>query len=148
MSLEHLTDEQLLEYHARYKESKAKSKRMESVKTNLFDIKFAYHVIRLLDEAEQIFATGDIDLQRNKEELKAIRRGEFKLGDFEKLAESREKRLEKVFAESTIREKPDEAEIKSLLLKCLEHHYGSLDKVIHLPGEAERKLEQIREIIT
>ena len=41
-----------------------------------FDVKFAYNVFRLADEAEQILTLGEIDLQRGKERMKAIRRGE------------------------------------------------------------------------
>ena len=39
------------------------------------DTKFAYHVVRLILEVEQILVEGDIDLQRNHEQLKAVRRG-------------------------------------------------------------------------
>ena len=40
-----------------------------------FDVKFAYHTVRLLNEAEQLLLEGDLDLQRNREQLKSIRRG-------------------------------------------------------------------------
>ena len=42
-----------------------------------YDVKFAYHVVRLLNEVEQILVEEDLDLARNKEQLKAIRRGEW-----------------------------------------------------------------------
>ena len=41
------------------------------------DTKFAYHTVRLLNEAEQLLLEGDLDLQRNREMLKSIRRGEW-----------------------------------------------------------------------
>ena len=34
------------------------------------DTKYLYHAVRLLNEAEQILLTGDLDLQQNKEQLK------------------------------------------------------------------------------
>src|SRR5206468_3796781 len=51
-------------------------KRAEVVAAHGYDTKFAYHVVRLLGEVEQILLEGDIDLQRDNERLKAIRRGE------------------------------------------------------------------------
>jgi exonuclease III len=41
-----------------------------------FDVKYAMHLVRLLNECEQILTVGDINLQQNNEQLKAIRRGE------------------------------------------------------------------------
>ena len=52
-------------------------KRAELVAEHGFDTKFGYHVVRLIGEVEQILVEGDIDLQRNNEQLKAIRRGEW-----------------------------------------------------------------------
>jgi uncharacterized protein len=54
---------------------KPTGKRAEVVARHGFDVKFAYHVVRLLGEVEQILVEGDIDLQRDNERLKAIRRG-------------------------------------------------------------------------
>ena len=42
-----------------------------------YDTKFAYHVVRLIGEVEQILVEQDVDLQRDRELLKAIRRGEW-----------------------------------------------------------------------
>lgn len=50
-------------------------KRVELVEKYGYDTKFAYHVVRLLGEVEQILLEGDIDLQRDNDRLKAIRRG-------------------------------------------------------------------------
>ena len=52
-------------------------KRAELVAEHGFDTKFGYHVVRLIGEVEQILVEGDIDLQRDNEQLKAIRRGEW-----------------------------------------------------------------------
>jgi len=59
------------------KTPKAGSKRKASIKEHGFDVKFAYHVVRLVDEAEQLLMNGDMDLTKNREQLKAIRRGEW-----------------------------------------------------------------------
>ena len=112
-----------------------------------FDVKFAMHTVRLLDEAEQILLDGDIDLRRNSEQLKAIRRGDVSEEDIRKWASDKEKQLEKIYTESKLQYKPDENKIKSLLLQCLEHHYGSLDKVINMPDRYESALYSIKQIL-
>tara|TARA_Y100000034_G_scaffold135520_1_gene207762 strand:+ start:2717 stop:3610 length:894 start_codon:yes stop_codon:yes gene_type:complete len=112
-----------------------------------YDVKFAYHVVRLLDEVEQILVTGDIDLQRNREQLKSIRRGEWEEPEIRKWAEAKEKQLEVAYHESKLQHKPDEAAIKKLLLECLEHHYGSLDAAVVVPDRAEHTLREIRDLL-
>jgi hypothetical protein len=37
--------------------------------------------------------------------------------------------------------------IRDLLLRCLEAHYGMLERCIDVPGRAEQLLRQIRELI-
>lgn len=122
-------------------------KRKELVERHGFDCKFAYHVVRLLDEAEQILTLGDINLRRNAEHLKAIRRGDVSEEDIRKWAADKEAQLESVYHTSTLPYSPDEAAIKALLLECLEHHYGSLEKAVVVEGAAETALRQIAEIV-
>ena len=43
---------------------------------------------------------------------------------------------------------PDEAKIKALLVKCLEEHFGSLDKVtVNINKDYPEALRQIMEIV-
>jgi predicted nucleotidyltransferase len=113
-----------------------------------FDTKFAYHVVRLLDEAEQILTTGDLDLRRNAEQLKAIRRGEWSLERIQAHFQAKERELEEVYNRSELPWGPDEAEIKSLLLRCLEAHYGTLQGVLPVHELATAALLEIEAIIT
>lgn len=107
------------------------SKRYESIKQIGYDVKYAYHIVRLLDEVEQILTEGTLDLQKNREQLKSIRRGEWKKEDIVKYFGEKEKSLEKVYNEcKIIPNKPDMRSIKQLLINCLEQHYGSLDNMI------------------
>jgi Asp-tRNA(Asn)/Glu-tRNA(Gln) amidotransferase B subunit len=145
--LKNLTDEELVEYYKLYKEMNEDSKRAESVKIHSFDRKFAYHVVRLLYEAEMILNEGDIDLQRHKEHLKSIRRGEVTEEEIRNWASEKEKGLEKIYETSTLRHSPDEQAIKILLLQCLEEHYGNLDKCIVIEGRAEAVLRDIQDIL-
>src|SRR5262245_17025761 len=113
-----------------------KGKRAELVAEHGYDTKFAYHVVRLIGEAEQILVEGDIDLQRNNEPLKAVRRGEWTEERLRRWFADKEADLERIYAESTLRPTADEARIKRLLLECLEEHYGSLEGCIIEPDRA------------
>lgn len=122
----------------------AGSKRAELVETFGFDVKFAYHVVRLLDEVEQILTLGDMDLTRDAERLKAIRRGEWTAAQVKEFFTRREKELETAYATSTLPHGPDEGRIKTLLLQCLELHYGSLQDAVTLPGQERALLAEIK----
>jgi predicted nucleotidyltransferase len=103
-------------------------KRQSDIDTYGFDTKFAYHVVRLLLECEQLLTTGDMDLQLHSEQLKAIRRGAWTKQDIFDFFHEKEKSLEKIYTESDILPySPNELEIKALLVKCLQRHFGNLD---------------------
>jgi len=122
-------------------------KRREVVEKYGYDVKFAYHIIRLLDEAEQILTTHTLILDQNREQLKSIRRGEWTLEQIELYFSNKEKQLEQVYTDSKLQYKPDEEKIKLLLLNCLEEHYGSLEKAITIEGKEASILRQIKELI-
>lgn len=89
-----------------------------------YDVKYAYHLVRLLNEIEQILLEGDLDLERNREQLKEIRRGEWTIGKVEEYFNDKEKYLEEVYA--TSKEIPNKAQydkIRELLFTCLEMHF-------------------------
>ena len=119
-------------------------KRAELVAEHGFDTKFGYHVVRLIAEVEQILLEGDIDLQRNNEQLKAIRRGEWTEERLRQWFADKESQLERAYAESTLRATPDEPKIKALLLSALEEHYGSLEGCIVNPDRAVAALRNIQ----
>jgi predicted nucleotidyltransferase len=121
-------------------------KRKALIEKHGYDTKFAYHIPRLLHEVEMIMVEGDLDLQRNREQLKAIRRGEWTKEEVLNYCQEKEIQLEAVYNECTLPYGPDENKIKGLLLNCLEHHYGSLDRVIHAPDRYESALREISEI--
>ena len=111
-------------------------KRADLVAEHGFDTKFAYHVVRLILEVEQILVEGDIDLQRNNEQLKAIRRGEWTETTCASGSPRSKRTWSKVYAESKLRATPDEERIRSLLLNCLEDHYGRLEDCVVDPDRA------------
>jgi predicted nucleotidyltransferase len=119
-------------------------KRAKLVVKHGYDVKFAYHVVRLLIEVEMILTEEDIDLQRNNEQLKAIRRGEWTEERLRKWCAEKESHLDRAFALSTLRAVPDEPKIRALLLYCLEDHYGSLEGCIVNPDRAVEALRNIQ----
>lgn len=121
-----------------------RGKRAKLVAKHGFDTKFGYHVVRLIGEVEQILLEGDIDLQRNNEQLKAIRRGEWSEDRLRQWFAEKESQLERIYAESTLRATPDEESIRALLLHCLEQHYGSLEGCIVSPDRAVVALRNIQ----
>lgn len=108
-----------------------------------FDIKFAYHLLRLLNECEQILIHGDLDLRQNREQLKACRRGEIPEEEIRAIFTEKEKYLESLLEKSPLPETPPEAKIKKLLLECLESHYGNLSAVIEKPDITKTALREI-----
>ena len=130
------------------KNKKPDGPRKELVEKYGYDVKFAYHLVRLLDEIEQILEHGDIDLMRDRERLKAIRRGEFTLEELENSFYAKEQRLEQLYHTSTLPKYPDEERIKQLLIDCLEEFYGTIDDTaVRQVGEYERAVQQIKSIV-
>jgi len=124
------------------------SKRADTVEQYGFDVKFAYHLVRLLYEVEQILTTGDLDLRRNAEELKSIRRGEWSAQQVREFFAVKERGLETIYEQCRILPYgPREGEIKQLLLDCLETHYGSLENCIVTDNTPILALREIATIL-
>jgi len=126
---------------------KPEGKRKAGVEKHGYCTKFAYHLVRLLGEIEQILQEHNIDLRRNREHLKAIRRGDVSEADIRKWAADKEHALEALYVSSTLRNTPDQDAIKQLLLDCLEEHYGSLDGCITVGNQPILALRSIADII-
>jgi len=125
------------------KEPEEGSKRYEDIKKNKYDTKYAYHVVRLLNEIEEILTEQNLTLDRNREQLKDIRAGNWSAEQIKKYFETKELELETAYATSTLQHGPDEEAIKKLLLECLEEYYGSLDQCIELPDVERTALREI-----
>lgn len=123
------------------------SKRYEMVQKYGYDVKFAYHIVRLMNEAEQILMHGDIDLRQNNEQLKSIRRGEWKREDIEEFFIRKEKELESLYISSKVPKYPNETEIKQLLLDCMEQFYGDLSRAVLQPDQATDIVKKIQNLV-
>ena len=122
-------------------------KRADSIAAHGYDVKFAYHVVRLLNEVEQIMVEGDLDLERNREQLKSIRRGEWTIEQLHEYFTAKEASLEATYVASTLPHSADEAKIKTILLECLETHYGNLDDAIARNPSLDRLLDDLRVLV-
>ena len=129
------------------KEPQEGTERYEMVQKYGYDLKFSYHIVRLLNEIEQILIEGDLDLERNREQLKSIRRGEWSKKQIIKYFELKEKDLEKAYIDSDLQPYPNENKIKSLLLECLEMHYGNISDAIEANVPVEQILNDIEKYI-
>lgn len=105
--------------------NKANPERKHTIELYGYDVKFGYHLIRLLDECEMILREGDLDLQTSKERLKSIRRGEWKLEDIERYFKNSQETLDDLYHTSSLQHKPDEIKIKQLLTECISMFYAS-----------------------
>jgi predicted nucleotidyltransferase len=121
--------------------------RKEGVEKYGYDLKFAYHVVRLLNEVEQILVKHDLDLMENREQLKSIRRGEWSYEQIVEYFNSKEKTLEEAYVNSTLPIEPNEIVIKKLLLNCLEAHYGSMKECIVNTNVSEMYWNKVIELV-
>ncbi len=118
-----------------------------STKKYGYDVKFAYHLVRLLDECEQILTVGDVNLENNREQLKAIRRGEWTKEKVMEYFDLKDKLLSELYNTSKLQYKPDENKIKTLLINCLEQYYGNLNNIVHKPNQLDSFLNELEELV-
>lgn len=128
--------------------NRSNPKRATDIEAHGFDTKAGYHVVRLCLQAEQILVEHDLDLERNSEILKSIRRGEWSLEKLEDWFTEKEKSLEGVYASSKLRHSPDEDAIKALLLESLEQHYGSLQGAIQKDPSVDMLVRDLKEVLS
>jgi len=106
-----------------------RSKRLSLIRDHGYDTKFGYHVVRLIDECQQILEDGNLDLTRSREHLKAIRKGEWSIDNIISYFDTKLITLENLYKNSDLQYSCDEDKIKNLLLECIEMHYGSVEKM-------------------
>lgn len=142
--LEKLSNEDLLHYR---KLMLSASKRTLDKRKHGVDTKFMYHIARLLSEVEQILMEGDLDLERSREMLKQIRRGEWTIIQLKDWYNDKSKQLEEYFVKSELPTLPQEDKIRDLLVECLEMHYSSVKDCVVIPDRANQALLEIEAVI-
>ena len=123
------------------------SKRWKLVQMYGYDIQFATHTVRLLNEIEQILIKGDLDLEENREQLKSIKRGEWTEKQILDYFNTKETALEELYLNSSLPYGPPEEKIKTLLINCLEMHFGSLQYVIQKPSNVDSFINDLNNLI-
>ena len=93
-----------------------------------YDVKYAYHLVRLLNEIEQILLEGDLDLERNREQLKAIRRGEWTVKEVKEYFNTKERDLEALYKMSDLPNLAQYDKIRELLFECLAMYFDEAVK--------------------
>lgn len=126
--------------------------RKEMVEKYGYDVKFAYHVVRLLNEIEQILLEGDLDLERNREQLKDIRRGRWNMSEIEEYFQDKEKQLEDLYLKSELPHDAQYDKIRNLLYECLRLHFSDdvrpeMDKVKEFAMELQNIIARYQEIL-
>lgn len=129
------------------KSNSSNPKRQADIEKFGFDTKFGYHIVRLLLQAEQILVEHDLDIERNAETLKAIRRGEWTEQKLRDWFDNKEKHLEGLYTLSNLRHSPDEEAIKDILMNCLEQHYGSLDNAVKREVPIDRMIAELKAVL-
>lgn len=129
------------------KSNASNPKRQESIEKYGYDVKFGYHVVRLLLECEQILMEHDLDIERNAEILKSVRRGEWTEERLKKWFDEKESHLEDLYNKSDLRHSPDEDAIRNLLMNCLEQHYGSLDNAVKREVSVRKLVDELQAVL-
>lgn len=130
------------------KKPKETSRRFKLIEQFGYDTKYASHIIRLINQCEQLLTEADMDLRRSAEVMRDVRRGNWTQDQIREWFATREPQLKKLYDDSqTLPYQCEEEPIKALLLECLEHHYGSLDKCVILPDRYKTALVDIKEIL-
>lgn len=130
-------------------EMKPVGKRAVLVEQFGYDTKHAYHVVRLVNQAEQILMEGDLDLERSREQLKAVRRGEWTLEQLKDWMRDRERQLDELCVSSSLRVLPDYERLNTVLMTCLEIKFGNINSMVQgaVDASMREKYEAIRRIV-
>lgn len=107
-------------------ERQAEGKRQDIIDEYGWDTKYQSHVYRLILMAESVLINHKLDLQENAELLKYVREGNISPDESRKWFTEKEQRLAEIEKDSTLRQLPDREAIKSLLIECIETHYGNI----------------------
>lgn len=148
--LDHLTTAELLELERMLNVADKNGgwgSRFETMLETGYDRKFAYHLVRVLLEVEEILTDHDLNIDRNSEILKSIRRGDWTLEEIQAWFATKEKSLEQLYSTSTLRHSPDEKAIKTLLMNCLEMHYGTISTMLNVQPEMSNLINDLQGVL-
>ena len=91
-----------------------------------YDVKFAYHLIRLLDECRQLLETGEINYPfegKTYEDIMSIRNAQVSYEQLMKMYEEYEAKIEPLKEKNCLRDKPDFNFINDWLVETILKHF-------------------------
>lgn len=89
-----------------------------------YDAKNMMHTFRLLQMAEEILAQGKVIVKRtNREELLAIRRGEYEYDELIAMAEEQLAKVNQAYQSSALPEQPNKATLENILIEIRQAWY-------------------------
>lgn len=93
-----------------------------------YSLKNGYHLVRLLKMGIQIPVERDLSVLRPERQLLlAIRNGEYKLEQIEKMADELKKQVDYAYVNSKLRNKCDYDKLNKILVKILNNHFKNED---------------------
>jgi predicted nucleotidyltransferase len=137
---------QVHKMHIKKPNANTSSKRSADIEHNGFDTKFAYHIVRLLHECEQILTYQDLDLQKSKAVLKAIRNGEVDYKTVLQMIDMLFISCEQAYQKTKLPDGPDWKHAQQLLMDVLESHYGNLAAVVQV-DRSQQLLSDLNSLI-
>jgi len=123
------------------------SKRKELIDEMGWDVKHGAHLVRNCLEIRQLLLECDLDIERNSEILKPIRRGEWTLERLIEWFANMEREIDSLYVQSSLQVEPNEELIKRLLLNCLEIHYGNLSVAVQINPDIGIMINEFKNII-
>ncbi|BAY47728.1 hypothetical protein SAMD00079811_53470 [Scytonema sp. HK-05] len=98
--------------------------RAEMERKSGFDLKHGMHCVRLLRSGLEILRTGEVIVDRrvagDAEDLKAILKGDYSYEQVMKMADDLVAEMEKVYEDSSLRDRPDLEQINELCMELVE----------------------------
>lgn len=128
------------------KSYKAVGKRKDIIDEFSFDVKDASHVVRCMLACQDILRDYDYDVQKHKDMVKGIRRGEWTYEQVTEWFAKMEPILEQNKQDSKLPDHADESALRKVLLECLEIQYGRLDNIIRDDSRAKQMVREIYNI--
>lgn len=127
-SFRHYAYRQMQRIRSRKPESEERQKIIDQCG---YDIKMSYHVLRLLDEMQQLLIDNDIDLMRNNSECKLMKLGLW--GDYERFDREFQHRMdyvEDLARKTNLPSEPQNAALRNLLQEIINEYYGTDEKIV------------------
>ncbi len=136
----------MVSIHNKIDKNGKRSKRISLIAEHGYDVKFGYHIVRLLDECQMILEEGDLDLTRSREHLKSIRRGEWSMDRVEEYFDTKLPILEDLYNNTQLQYAPNEEHIRDLLFDCIEMHYGSISEANKMGFNANKVVLELNRV--